>query len=47
MFELFRKGSLDYSLATSLGNSRYELETAKDIMRIHGRLFESAGTDWI
>lgn len=47
MFELFRKGSLDYSLATSLGNSRYELETAKDTMRIHGRLFESAGTDWI
>lgn len=47
MFELFRKGSLDYSLATSLGNSRYELETAKDVMCIHGRLFESAGTNWV
>lgn len=45
-FEAFRKGTLDYSLATSLGG-RYELETAKDVMLINGRFYEEAGTKWV
>ena len=44
VFELFRKGTLDFSLATSLGNSQRELETVKNVMWMHGKFFTEMDT---
>ena len=46
MFAAFNKGTLDYALSKSLGNSRYELETIRDVMRIHGDFYEYVNGAW-
>ena len=46
MFEVFREGTLDYFLSKALGNSRYEMETIQDVMRIHGRFYIHDGNVW-
>lgn len=46
VFEAFTKGTLDYSLATTLGNNKSELAIAKNLMWMHGRLYEEAGIGW-
>ena len=43
-FLVFRKGSLDYSLATTLGNSGRELEIANDLVRMHGGIYRASAT---
>lgn len=44
MAHYFEKGTLDYSLATSLGNMSEELRTNKAMMRLFGRFYEIDGT---
>lgn len=46
-FKIFRKGTLDYSLATALGNHGGELKTIEDVVLMNGRLYESVGENWV